>query len=126
MDNICQWSWHNVVAASVLDTILVSPTGEDGMHMDSLKAFEECFLIFEYAVKMTKDRDTRPEHWRFKAVDTGLECPPDEKEQGTYYQAKNNWFRQQQVNKALCQRHVNLQYWNWACWLDIQWLECVP
>lgn len=72
---------------------------------DSLKTFKEGFLIFKHAVKMTKYRDAGPDHWRLKAIDGWLKGPPDEEEQGTCCQAKNDRLGQQQVDNDLCQCH---------------------
>ncbi|KAI6764268.1 hypothetical protein HG530_008057 [Fusarium avenaceum] len=69
---------------------------------DSLETLEKGFLIFEHAVEMTEDRNAGPDHWRLKAVDGRLKGPPDEEEQSTCCQAKNDRLGQQQVDNDLC------------------------
>lgn len=60
------------------------------MDVDLLETFEECFLVLEHTVEMTKYRDVMSKNRRLKAVDAWLECAPDEEEQSAYCQAKKD------------------------------------
>lgn len=91
------------------------------MDVDSLETFEECFLVLEDTVEMTKYRDFMPKDRRLKAVDAWLECPPDEEEQSACCQAKKDGLGQQQLNNELCQCHYSVRVLLGRGWMVKRW-----